>query len=252
MNTPYISKVQIKNYRNFLDVNINLSHKQVIVGENNCGKTNFLRALQLILDSSFSDQDRYLQLSDFHDSLVDPMKNGQEIEISIEVQGYERHTQLLAKFRDAVVNDYPPTLRITYKYYPLKDANDQIITYEYKIYLGSNEQNIFTSSHRNLLNLKVIKALRDVEREMKSLRRSPMYQLVQQFDLNDDELQEIADELKDASNAIMDLDEIIEIKGLIQGKFKTLSGNQVDCDIELSTFDIEPAVYTYNPQFDGF
>lgn len=118
MNTPYISKVQIKNYRNFLDVNINLSHKQVIVGENNCGKTNFLRALQLILDSSFSDQDRYLQLSDFHDSLVDPMKNGQEIEISIEVQGYERHTQLLAKFRDAVVNDYPPTLRITYKYYP--------------------------------------------------------------------------------------------------------------------------------------
>lgn len=43
---PYISRVQIKNFRNFLDVDVALDQKQVIIGENNVGKTNFLRAIQ--------------------------------------------------------------------------------------------------------------------------------------------------------------------------------------------------------------
>ena len=52
---PFIQRVQIKNFRNYLDVDVTLDHKQVIIGENNVGKTNFLRAIQLILDRDFSD-----------------------------------------------------------------------------------------------------------------------------------------------------------------------------------------------------
>ena len=46
---PFIQRVQIKNFRNYLDVDVTLDHKQVIIGENNVGKTNFLRAIQLIV-----------------------------------------------------------------------------------------------------------------------------------------------------------------------------------------------------------
>ncbi len=53
MESLYISRVIIKNYRNFKYVDTKLDHKQVIIGENNIGKTNFLRALQLILDPKF-------------------------------------------------------------------------------------------------------------------------------------------------------------------------------------------------------
>lgn len=75
MKSLYISRVKIKNYRNFKDIDVMLGHKAVIIGENNVGKTNFLRALQLILDPSLSDEDRYLEETDFNDSIKNPMEN---------------------------------------------------------------------------------------------------------------------------------------------------------------------------------
>ena len=87
----YISRVVIKNYRNFKDLDVNLQHKSVIVGENNIGKTNFIRALQLILDPSLSDEDRMLSESDFYDSLENPMENNQEILIQIYISNYRRN-----------------------------------------------------------------------------------------------------------------------------------------------------------------
>ena len=53
MKSLFISRVVIKNFRNFKNVDVCLGHKQIIIGENNVGKTNFLRALQLVLDPSF-------------------------------------------------------------------------------------------------------------------------------------------------------------------------------------------------------
>ena len=44
MDGLYISRVVIKNYRNFKDLDVRLQHKSVIVGENNVGKTNFIKA----------------------------------------------------------------------------------------------------------------------------------------------------------------------------------------------------------------
>lgn len=61
IKSPYISRVKIKNFRNFKDIDVNLSHKQVIIGENNVGKTNFLKAIQIILDPKFSDEDRFFE-----------------------------------------------------------------------------------------------------------------------------------------------------------------------------------------------
>ena len=91
MDSLYISRVVIKNYRNFKDLDVNLQHKSVIVGENNIGKTNFIRALQLILDPSLSDEDRMLSESDFNDSLENPMENNQEILIQTYISNYRRN-----------------------------------------------------------------------------------------------------------------------------------------------------------------
>jgi putative ATP-dependent endonuclease of OLD family len=240
MKSIYISRVQIKNFRNFKNIDVNLAHKQVLIGENGVGKTNFLRAIQLILDPTLSDTDRNLSLSDFHDGIDEPMKNGETIEILIEVKGYEQNNQLVAKFQDAVVSDAPPTLRFIYKYEPIKDDEERIVNYEYRIYLGDSTSSFFNSSHRSYLNIHVIKALRDVEREMKSLKKSPVFKLVDQYDIRDEELEGIAEELQDAADSIMELDELIEIKHLIESKFKKLSGVQSEKTIELSTFDIDP------------
>jgi len=245
---PYISNVRIRNFRNFLEAEATFGHKQVIIGENNVGKTNFLRAIQLILDRNFSDNDRILTQSDFHDSLVDPMVVGEEIEISLEVKGYEHNSKLVAQFSDAVISTFPDTLKFTYIFRPVKDEEGNIVRYEYIIFKGNNEEYRFTSSDRSYINIYVVKALRDVERELKAGKQSPLYQLVKQYEINQSELASIAEALRDAASGIVELDEIVHIKNTLEAKFKTLSGLQRDQEINLRTFDIDPERLLYNLQ----
>lgn len=245
---PYISRVQIKNFRNFLDVDVYLDHKQVIIGENNVGKSNFLRAIQLILDKSYSDTDRELLPEDFHESIDSPMENGVEIEIKIEIRGYEHNRKLVAQFDDAVISDSPPTLQITYKYFPNRDEHGNILDYRFVIYKGDNESALFRSEDRNFINIYVIKALRDVERELNANKNSPLYKLVKQYEISTDSLQEISDDLKLAADGILELDEIVHIKDTLTSQFAVLSGLQKDTEITLRTFDIDTERLLYTLQ----
>lgn len=248
MNSPYISRIQIKNFRNFKEVDVNLNHKQVVIGENNVGKSNLLRAIQLILDRNLSDVDRELSASDFHDSIEDPIGNGEEIKVTIEIQNYQHNRQLIAQFQDAVISTTPPTLRFTYKYFPLRDENGEILSYQYQIYKGATEDKFFRSEDRNFLNIKVIGALRDVERDLSANKRSPLFKLVKQYDIDQEELDEISEAMQDAAEDILELDEIKDIKNIIEDKFKTLAGLQQDNKINLRPYDIDTERLLYTMQ----
>lgn len=245
---PYISRVRIKNFRNFLDVDVQLDHKQVVLGENNVGKTNFLRAIQLILDRELSDNDRQLTTDDFHDSLIDPMENGEEIEVILDIRGYEHSRKLVAQFDDAIISDSPPTLQFTYRFFPLVDTRGNIAQYTFEIYKGISRDVFFTNEDRSFINIHVIKALRDVDRELKASKKSPLYRLVKQYDVSKDMLEDISAELKDAALGITDLDEVKHIRGLLSERFIDLSGVQSDNDISLRTFDIETERLLYSLQ----
>ncbi|MGQ1891791.1 AAA family ATPase [Thermophagus sp. OGC60D27] len=53
----YISGISIKNYRNFKDLSIEFNHGlNVIIGHNNSGKTNLIKALQLVLGRDLKDK----------------------------------------------------------------------------------------------------------------------------------------------------------------------------------------------------
>ena len=248
IKNPYISRVRIKNFRNFLEADVWLDHKQVIIGENNVGKTNFLRALQLILDKEFSDNDRQLTESDFHESLEDPMMNGEEIEIILNIRGYEHNSKLVAQFVDAVVEADPPTLKFCYRFFPRYDDQQNIMSYTYEIYKGNGGQVKFTSEDRSFINIYVIKALRDVERELKANKNSPLYKLVKKYEIREEELEEIAELMKDAADRILELDEIGHIKKTIQKHFSLLSGIQRDSQVTLRTFDMDMERLLYSIQ----
>ncbi len=104
MKSLYISRVFIKNFRNFKNIDVNLDHKQVIIGENDVGKTNFLKALQLILDPTLSDEERMLEESDFFDGIENPMENDETIEIQIFISNYEHLKNVLAQLSDATID----------------------------------------------------------------------------------------------------------------------------------------------------
>lgn len=239
LKNPYISKVRIKNFRNFLDVQVDLNHKQVVIGENGTGKTNFLRAIQLILDRDFSDNDRQLTDSDFHDSIENPMESGAVIEIILEIRGFEHNKKLVAQFQDAVISDDPATLQLRYTFSPVLDDKKNILNYTYAIHKGRSETARFTNEDRSYINIYVIKALRDVERELRPGRNSTLYQLVKQYEISPEDLENISEAMQLAADKILELDEIVHIKNALQARFQTLSGLQNDTDITLRTFDMD-------------
>ncbi len=84
----HISKVFIKNFRNFEEFNINFtSGFQTIIGENNIGKSNFYKAVRLVLDKNLSYKDRYLDLRDFYN--FQTLHINSHIIISIELEGHD-------------------------------------------------------------------------------------------------------------------------------------------------------------------
>ena len=80
-----ISRVQIRNFRNFADLDVTLGDHAVIVGENKVGKSNFLYALRLILDPSLPDTARKLREEDFWDGLPRPLTANDLISVAVDI-----------------------------------------------------------------------------------------------------------------------------------------------------------------------
>ncbi|WP_248114662.1 ATP-dependent nuclease [Staphylococcus epidermidis] len=69
----YISGIEIKNFRSFDNINIDFHEGvNVLIGHNNSGKSNLLRALAIIFDRTVKKQ---LSVEDFNNSLtIDSLK----------------------------------------------------------------------------------------------------------------------------------------------------------------------------------
>lgn len=102
-----LSRIVVKNFRNFKWLDIGLGEHAVVLGENKVGKTNLLFALRLILDPSLPDSSRKLRLDDFWDGLARPLKMEDVIEVSVEFRGFEDNENLLAVLADHLVRPNP-------------------------------------------------------------------------------------------------------------------------------------------------
>lgn len=96
------NSVIIKNFRNFEDISIDLTNKNVLFGMNDVGKTNFLYALRFIFDKeirkqNFNDTDYYKK------NVFNPI----EIIISIDISDTEDadSQKLRAKLKGAILSD---------------------------------------------------------------------------------------------------------------------------------------------------
>lgn len=63
-NKFYLKKIRIKNFRNFEDIEVNTTRKNIVIGMNDVGKTNLLYALKMVFDYRVRNID--LLESDFH------------------------------------------------------------------------------------------------------------------------------------------------------------------------------------------
>jgi putative ATP-dependent endonuclease of the OLD family len=179
-----ISRVKINNFANFQALDVSTGDSLVLVGENKVGKSNFIRALQLILDPGLSERDRQLTLDQFWDGLGTG-KLGAIVEVAIELIGFDDKPRLMAHLAECIVSVGPPLVaRLTYRYQPKTNLGRQplsVADYEYILFGGEDPESSLPGDLRRMLPIEVQGALRDAEKDLATWRRSPLRPLIEQL-----------------------------------------------------------------------
>ncbi|MDA8222648.1 MAG: AAA family ATPase [Desulfitobacterium hafniense] len=191
----YISKISIEGFRNFKKTEVQFNDGiNVIIGHNNSGKTNLLKALSLIFDSSFGTS-KSLGVDDFYKNIE--LQTIKEFPPLIRISLFMNESNDENLFGDdlATVSNWitklenPYEARLTYEFFlPEKERGlyfksigeindveegwriikrDFIRKYNYKIYGGEPKfQNQAERENLQKFDLQFLDAIRDVERDM--------------------------------------------------------------------------------------
>lgn len=241
----WLSRITIKNFRNFKLMDVKLGDHAVVLGENKVGKTNLLFALRLILDPSLPDTARRLRLDDFWDGLPRPLTAEDIIEISIEFRGFEKSENLLAVLADHLVKPDPMVARITYRYQPVagldrppKSESD----YEFVIFGGGRPDNAVGYDLRRWMPLDLFPALRDAESDLARWSRSPLRPLLDRAakTVDEDDLTAIAEEVHETTSKIAALPELASVVDEVNGQLTTMVGSKHAVETALGFAPTEP------------
>lgn len=226
----YISHIKINGFRNFNNIDIEFNDGlNVLIGHNNAGKTNLIKALQLVIEPHY--RYRRLNINDFNRniSLEDLKKQSPSVTISvtfkqsdIEYNEHEDDLRVIAKWLTKMGYDYEAML--TYRFYlpaekeddyklAMKEVedikygwtlleNDFLRYYSYKLQAGSLENPTppeFDKLER--FDFQFLGAMRNVEDDM-FYGRSPMLKDVLKFFI-DYEIKTQKDTTKEAKEAVL-------------------------------------------------
>ena len=136
----------------------------LIVGENDAGKTAIIDGIKLLLGTLSDDYDRILN-TDFY------TQDGKTFSEELKIVGYftELSDEEAAKFLEWIsfTRENKPQLKVTLKVVKKKNPNGQVY-FDRKIYGGdNNSETIIDSETRQLLRAIYLKPLRDAQRELR-------------------------------------------------------------------------------------
>jgi putative ATP-dependent endonuclease of the OLD family len=158
-----IAKVKIVGFRNFKDITVNLSDKNLIFGANNIGKSNFIYALRLLLDRSLSENDIEPADTDFY-----IFEDTNKFEITIYFNEILEPTSsddcIRAKFKGKIGDDN--TLILKY----VATRNSSTGEKQYKLFEGYDDHSLTEFQSRyylRVLNLEYVNSNRDLRNYIK-------------------------------------------------------------------------------------
>ena len=204
----YISKIHIQGFRNFQNKEICFNDGvNVIIGHNNAGKTNLIKAIALVIDSQTS---KRLQIDDFNKNVnLQELKNSPpkiSIALSItESKDEDTYSDDLVTVGSWLIKlNQPYEALLTYEFFLperkfddyknlLAEAEDLkkawliikhnfIRLYIHKIFGGESKlQNIADADSLQKFDFQFLDAIRDVERDMFSGRNTLLKEVLHFF-----------------------------------------------------------------------
>lgn len=255
----YISRVVIRNFRNFVLLDASLQPGVTcVVGENNLGKTNLLHAIRLVVDADLSS--RYRQLLDQDvNSRTDLSLPGQVL-VSLEFSDFADHANefaLVCTCQDLSVD--PPVARLTYRFRPrqsFRDLHEQgeeipvlsLEDYQWELVGGGDKDptevlwfDPYGSSVRfaDLQYYRVVflPALRDVDRDLGQSRMSPLARLLNTDTIPEAERTQLVGILRGANEQIAARPSIAATGEAISAAFRGTTGEAYAMGVALGVAD---------------
>ncbi|TAK28181.1 MAG: DUF2813 domain-containing protein [Chloroflexota bacterium] len=253
-----ISRIIVKNFRNFADLDIVLGEHAVIVGENKIGKSNLLFALRLVLDPSLPDSARRLRDVDFWDGLQRPLSLNDQIAISVDLAAFEDDENQLAVLAEHLIQPHPMVARLTYVWRPmpgLSGAPTKNADYEFILYGGDRPENRINYEVRRRLPLELIPALRDCEGDLARWTQSPLRPLLEKAagEIDRCKLENLAKGVDIATEELTKVDEVKSVAEAIVDKLKDMVGStqMLQTVLRFSPTDPEKLVRALRIFIDG-
>ncbi|WP_036577749.1 ATP-dependent nuclease [Brucella anthropi] len=238
-----LSKLSIRNFRNFKSVEIPLHGNIVLLGENRVGKSNLLFAIRLILDPTLPDSARQLKLSDFWDGC--PTDYSEPIEVHLEIADFAGDPALVALLTDFRVAHDPTIARLSYVFRKKADVTGVAKSSEdceFLVYGGGVETRSVPTRVRRRIAIDVLDALRDAEGQLATWRTSPLRHLLEEAVSGIDraDLDAVAAELDKATKTLETFTSIKTLEDELRAGILHLSGKAHDVDARLRFAPSDP------------
>ena len=240
----YLKKLVVKNFRCINDATIDLNEGvNILIGENNSGKTAILDALRICLSYGKQWRDIYVSLNDFHIDKTNPKAETGNIEFHLyfEIQKAEEagiYLDLLS-----VKDDGQHELRLHFRYF-IEERNGQKRV-KYKVWGGDNEGQSITPDVLELIYFVHLSALRDAVQYLRPVRGNRLGELYAKIVTDENEQDSLAKKVRSVLNEDKDWCDIIE-----KGKTKvnehlsetTIGGKEQSVEIDFLPFEFRRIV----------
>lgn len=241
----YISRIVIRNFRNFSLLDVKLRDGVTcVIGENNSGKTNLLHALRLAIDANLSSSYRTLLPQDINAEEDFEIPN--QVLISVELVGYKNSINDTALFGCCEVKE--DLARIHYRFRPRREVREEIENgerdttglslvedYHYELTGGGAKDPVTVTWDEDLggalrfgdlqaFHIEYLPALRDVKSSLRNSYESPLGRVLGVSNFDDTEKEALVSILREA-NAAIERQPTIEAAGnAIKNAFSNTSG----------------------------
>lgn len=172
----YLEKLSIKNYRGISELNLKFNKGlNVLIGENNAGKTAIIDALRICLGYGNQKRELYVSLNDFH--IDKSVLSDEYADIIFGLYFAIEDPQEAAWFNEMlnVNEDGTQDLQLHFKYYVDEVAGFKRV--RYKVWGGANEGQLVSPDALALLYHVHLDALRDTEQYLRPIRGNRLGQL---------------------------------------------------------------------------
>lgn len=239
----HLTSLSVRNFRNFVSIDIPLAGNIVLLGENRVGKSNLLFAIRLVLDPTLPDSMRQLKLSDFWDGC--DMTTNPQIEVHLDFAEFDSDDMLVALLTDFRLAADPTVARLSYVYRKRADIAgipQSSEDCEFVVYGGGDESRSVPNRVRRRIALDMLDALRDAEGQLASWRHSPLRPLLDDAfaSVSRAELEGVAVDLEAATTKMESFPSVKTLEESLRKGILDLAGNTHDLNARLRFAPADP------------